>query len=166
MTWRNIKSSLMSSVEIRKSKIQSHVCFLKRTWSASTSGWTSDRKTKLFFIHSRDCIYSSDLLELRCPKVQGKMRSCSFPGKSSFSKAAVWPQVCGFCQVALLGCHFTQWPNQEGQELSGSSSARLFSPHSCIFVSLNSIILQALMILNYTTHNIQNGSCVLGITCL
>ena len=61
-----------------------------------------NRKTKLFFIHSRDHIYSSRLLELHCPKVQGKVRSCSLLGKSSFSKAAVEPQVRG----SFLGCHF------------------------------------------------------------
>lgn len=61
-----------------------------------------NRKTKLFFIHSRDHIYSSRLLELHCPKVQGKVRSCSLLGKSSFSKVAVEPQVRG----SFLGCHF------------------------------------------------------------
>lgn len=61
-----------------------------------------NRKTALFFIHSRDHIYSSHLRGLHCPKVQGKTRSCSLLGKSSFSKAAVEPQGRG----SFPGCHF------------------------------------------------------------
>lgn len=71
-----------------------------------------------------------------------------------------------FLMSILLGGNAAAAVASNGKGKTGYSSVRLFGPNSWRFVSLNSIIVQSHVILNYSSRNIQAGSFVLGITCL